>query len=63
MLYMIFPYGLEPVLNQRILIGFEALLENSFTVVHLKNWVFSFEVLLNLLIKIKPSKLLFQRLD
>ena len=59
MLYIIFPYGLEPVLNQQILIGFEVILENSFTVVYLKNWALSFEVLSNLLIKIKPSKLFY----
>ena len=30
MLYMVFLYGREPVLIQRILIGFEAILENVF---------------------------------
>ena len=29
MLYVILQYGLEPVLIQRILVGFEAILENE----------------------------------
>ena len=32
MLYIIFQYGVEPVLIQRIIIGFEAILENGLSI-------------------------------